>query len=172
MKRRTFLKTTATAGATVAAVSAMTLDATTYKLQSPLGNATSFGLVRAHAIVAWAFLKYQLVVGVGVQGTTMSFSSASLLRPRNWWLKWATTIFQRHLPASEWRTWSKVIESSPPETAARMVSPRPSRQRGRISPSRRWRRSLTRPCYLFGRAGQAARGKACAAMNHCVYFSR
>lgn len=56
---------------------ALTIDATSYKLQSPLGNATSVGLVRAHAIVAWAFLKYQLVVGIGVQGTTLSLSSAS-----------------------------------------------------------------------------------------------
>jgi hypothetical protein len=58
--------------------SALTIDATSYKLQSPFGNATSVGLVRAHAILAWAFLKYQLVVGVGVQGATLSFSSASL----------------------------------------------------------------------------------------------
>jgi len=56
---------------------ALTIDATSYKLQSPFGNATSVGLVRAHAIVAWAFLKYQLVIGVGVQGATLSFSSAS-----------------------------------------------------------------------------------------------
>jgi hypothetical protein len=56
---------------------ALTIDATSYKLQSPLGNATSVGFVRAHAIVAWAFLKYQLVVGIGVQGTTLSLSSAT-----------------------------------------------------------------------------------------------
>jgi hypothetical protein len=57
---------------------ALTLDATSYTLQSPLGNATRFGLLRAHAIVAWAFLKYQLVVGVGVQGVTMTLGSTQL----------------------------------------------------------------------------------------------
>jgi hypothetical protein len=60
---------------------ALTLDATTYTLKSPLGNLTNFGLLRAHAIVAWAFLKYQLVVGVGVQGAAMSFSSTQIPLP-------------------------------------------------------------------------------------------
>src|SRR5271154_2769328 len=52
------------------------------------------------------------------------------------------------------------MESTPPETAARMVSACRSRQRDWISPSRRWRNSLTRPCYPFGRAGQAGRREA------------
>ncbi len=57
---------------------ALTLDATSYTLQSPNANTINFRLLRAHAIVAWAFLKYQLVVGVGVQGVTMNLASSAI----------------------------------------------------------------------------------------------
>ncbi len=55
---------------------ALTLDVTTYNLESPQGKTVNFRLLRAHAIVAWAFLKYQLVVGVGLQGVTMNLASS------------------------------------------------------------------------------------------------
>ncbi len=58
---------------------ALTLDATSFNLAtSQVPTAINFRLLRAHAIVAWAFLKYQLVVGVGIEGVTMSFGGSSL----------------------------------------------------------------------------------------------
>ncbi|HEY1955517.1 MAG TPA: hypothetical protein VGH28_07890 [Polyangiaceae bacterium] len=57
---------------------ALTLDATSYTLESPNQNTINFRLLRAHAIVAWAFLKYQLVVGVGIQGVTMNLASSAI----------------------------------------------------------------------------------------------
>ena len=57
---------------------ALTLDATSYTLESPGGSTINFRLLRAHAIVAWAFLHYQLVVGVGVQGVTMNLASNAI----------------------------------------------------------------------------------------------
>jgi len=63
---------------------ALTLDATSFDLTTQqVPTAINFRLLRAHAIVAWAFFKYQLVVGLGVQGVTMSFgtSSVPLLSP-------------------------------------------------------------------------------------------
>jgi hypothetical protein len=57
---------------------ALTLDATSYTLESPNGGALNFRLLRAHAIAAWAFLKYQLVVGVGLSGVTMNLASSAV----------------------------------------------------------------------------------------------
>ena len=83
-----------------------------------------------------------------------SFSSASLARPRNWWLKCATEIFQRCF----WRA-----------NSAREAKPSNPRRRKRrreffaraaadsrvwISCSTRWRNSFTRPscCFFHARA--------------------
>lgn len=58
---------------------ALTLDATSFTLVPPSGqNTINFRVLRAHAIVAWAFLRYQLVVGIGIQGVTMNLASTSI----------------------------------------------------------------------------------------------
>lgn len=57
---------------------ALTLDATSYTLQSANGGTLSFRLLRAHAIASWAFLKQQLVVGVGLSGVTMNLASSAV----------------------------------------------------------------------------------------------
>ena len=57
---------------------ALTFDGITYTLESPNGGAINFRLLRAHAIASWAFLKYQLVVGVGLSGVTMNLASSAV----------------------------------------------------------------------------------------------
>ncbi len=57
--------------------SALTLDATSYTLVTK-DSTLNFRVLRAHAIVAWAFLHHQLVVGVGAVGVTMNLSSSAI----------------------------------------------------------------------------------------------
>jgi len=59
---------------------AFTIDATSYTLVPPSGqqNALSFRVLRAHAIVAWAFWRYQLIVGLGACGVTMNLPTNAL----------------------------------------------------------------------------------------------
>ena len=62
-----------------------TIDSTSYTLTAPGGTAAAPSgatldarILRAHAIIAWAFLKHQLVLGVGLQGATMSLATGGL----------------------------------------------------------------------------------------------
>ncbi len=65
---------------------AFTIDATSYTLTSPSNTNTAAPtgptldarILRAHAIVGWAFYKHQLIVGVGVQGATMNLATGGL----------------------------------------------------------------------------------------------
>lgn len=57
---------------------ALTFDATSYTLKSPSGNVVNVRVLRADALVAWAFFHYQLVAGVGVSGVTMNLASSIL----------------------------------------------------------------------------------------------
>src|SRR6266567_988823 len=63
----------------------------------------------------------------------------------------------RHLLRAdrEWRTCSRTIESSPPETATKMDWPRRRSCRARMVRSTASMKSLTGPCYWLRRARQA-----------------
>ena len=55
-----------------------TIDATSYTLAGPNDTTLNARILRAHAIVAWAFLQHQVIVGVGLQGATMNLATSGL----------------------------------------------------------------------------------------------
>ncbi len=57
---------------------AFTIDATSYTLTAPSGQALAVRVLRAHAIVAWAFWRHQLVIGAGACGASMNLPSNAL----------------------------------------------------------------------------------------------
>ncbi len=85
---------------------AFTVDASSYTLESNAFHVLgSPAIVRAHAIVAWAFMNYQLVVGVGACGVAMSlgFECAAARPTERHWSRGRRASQARRPAVAAWR---------------------------------------------------------------------